>query len=185
MKTPTSLIAGAVAGVFALGALTGWLAPSMLRSAQAGTVVNAAPAAAATAPPAGAIPLGTAPNYRAIVAQNRGAVVGITTAGEMKVAGGLPFRGIPFGNDDGGDNPLWQFFRHMPGPQAQVPTHAQGSGFIVSPDGIVLTNAHVVDGAKEVTVKLMDHREFKAKVLGSDKASDIAVLKIDAHDLPT
>ena len=62
--------------------------------------------------------------------------------------------------------------------------HAQGSGFIVSSDGLILTNAHVVDGAKEVTVKLMDHREFKAKVLGTDKTSDIAVLKIDAHGLP-
>ncbi len=72
----------------------------------------------------------------------------------------------------------------IPRPQGQVPTHAQGSGFIVSPDGIVLTNAHVVEGAKEVMVKLMDHREFKAKVLGSDKTSDIAVLKIDAHALP-
>jgi serine protease Do len=63
--------------------------------------------------------------------------------------------------------------------------HAQGSGFLVSPDGIVLTNAHVVDGAKEVTVKLSNHREYKAKVLGADRSSDIAVLKIDAHDLPT
>jgi serine protease Do len=63
--------------------------------------------------------------------------------------------------------------------------HAQGSGFIISADGLVLTNAHVVDGAKEVTVKLSDHREFKAKVLGADRSSDIAVLKIDAHDLPT
>ncbi|MEJ0049291.1 MAG: trypsin-like peptidase domain-containing protein [Rhodospirillales bacterium] len=60
-----------------------------------------------------------------------------------------------------------------------------GSGFIVSQDGIVLTNAHVVDGATEVTVKLTDQREFRAKVLGSDKASDVAVLKIDARDLPT
>ena len=65
-----------------------------------------------------------------------------------------------------------------------MPMHAQGSGFIVSSDGIVLTNAHVVDGAKEVTVKLSDHREYKAKVLGTDKSSDIAVLKIDAHSLP-
>ncbi len=62
---------------------------------------------------------------------------------------------------------------------------AQGSGFIVSSDGIVLTNAHVVDGAKQVTVKLSDRREFDAKVLGSDKTSDIAVLKLDAHNLPT
>jgi serine protease Do len=62
--------------------------------------------------------------------------------------------------------------------------HAQGSGFLISPDGLLLTNAHVVDGASEVTVKLSDHREFKAKVLGADRSSDIAVLKIDAHDLP-
>jgi serine protease Do len=55
----------------------------------------------------------------------------------------------------------------------------------VSSDGIVLTNAHVVDGAKEVTVKLSNHREYKAKVLGADRRSDIAVLKIDARDLPT
>jgi serine protease Do len=62
--------------------------------------------------------------------------------------------------------------------------HAQGSGFLISSDGLVLTNAHVVDGAKEVSVKLSDHREFKAKVLGADRSSDIAVLKIDGHDLP-
>jgi serine protease Do len=62
---------------------------------------------------------------------------------------------------------------------------AQGSGFLISSDGLVLTNAHVVDGAKQVTVKLSDHREYKAKVLGADKTSDIAVLKIDAHNLPT
>ena len=59
-----------------------------------------------------------------------------------------------------------------------------GSGFIVSADGIILTNAHVVDGADEVTVKLTDKREFTAKVLGADKTTDIAVLKIPAHDLP-
>jgi serine protease Do len=62
--------------------------------------------------------------------------------------------------------------------------HAQGSGFLISSDGLVLTNAHVVDGAKEVSVKLSDHREFKAKVLGADRSSDIAVLKIDGHDFP-
>jgi len=60
----------------------------------------------------------------------------------------------------------------------------QGSGFIVGRDGIILTNAHVVRDASEVTVKLSDRREYKAKVLGSDPATDVAVLKIDAHDLP-
>ena len=57
--------------------------------------------------------------------------------------------------------------------------------FWFHPTALVLTNAHVVDGAKEVTVKLSDHREYKAKVLGADRSSDIAVLKIDAHDLPS
>jgi serine protease Do len=63
--------------------------------------------------------------------------------------------------------------------------HAQGSGFLISADGLVLTNAHVVDGAKEVTVKLSDHREYKAKVLGADRSSDIAVLKIEGQGLPS
>jgi serine protease Do len=186
MKTHTSLIAGAVAGALAVGAFSGWMAPTVLRAARAETVMNTSGTAAAPSTPSGPIPLGTAPNYHAIVAQNRGAVVGITTAGEMKVASDQPFSfgGSPFGNDDG-DNPFSQFFKHMPSPQGHVPMHAQGSGFIVSSDGIILTNAHVVEGAKEVTVKLMDHREYKAKVLGRDKASDIAVLKIDAHGLPT
>ena len=60
-----------------------------------------------------------------------------------------------------------------------------GSGFVVSADGVVLTNAHVVDGADEVTVTLVDKREFKARVLGTDRRTDVAVLKIDASGLPT
>ncbi len=185
MKTPTSIFVGAAAAVFAIGAFTGWMAPAVLRAARADTVMAAAgtTASASTATAPGPIPLGTAPNYRAIVTQNRGAVVGITTAGEMTVSSVQPFSFDPFGNE--GDNPLSQFFRRKPIPQNQVPVHAQGSGFIVSSDGIVLTNAHVVQGAKEVRVTLSDHREFKAKVLGTDKTSDIAVLKIDAHGLPT
>src|SRR3984957_15791846 len=180
MTSPTKLIAGATAGVFALGALTGWMAPNLLRAETAMSATSAtAPAPAATKEP---IPLGTAPNYRAIVAQNRDSVVGIPIEGEMKVSSDQPFGGMnPFGND--GNNPLSQFFRQMPHPR-NTPIHAQGSGFIVSADGLILTNAHVVDSAKEVTVKLIDHREFKAKVLGTDKASDIAVLKIEVHGLP-
>jgi len=60
---------------------------------------------------------------------------------------------------------------------------ASGSGFIVSPDGYILTNAHVIDGADRVTVRLLDRREFKAKVVGRDPATDVAVVKIDAKDL--
>ena len=66
-----------------------------------------------------------------------------------------------------------------------MPVRGQGSGFIVSADGIVLTSAHVVEDAQQVVVKLTDRREFVAKVLGSDPSTDIAVLKIDAMRLPT
>jgi serine protease Do len=189
MRSPTKLVAGAVAGVFAVGAAAGWMAPAIFKSAQAADAAGGAPvlaSAPAATVPAGPIPLGTAPNYRAIVAQNRGSVVGITVAGELKAAAGeqQPFGNLnPFGDDD--NNPFSQFFRQMPHQHGNpTPMHAQGSGFIVSSDGLILTNAHVVDGAKEVTVKLMDHREYKAKVLGTDKTSDIAVLRIDAHGLP-
>ena len=70
-------------------------------------------------------------------------------------------------------------------PSASTPSHGVGSGFIVTPDGMILTNAHVVDGATEVTVKLADKREFTAKVIGADAKTDVAVIKIDATDLPT
>jgi len=69
-------------------------------------------------------------------------------------------------------------------PRSPMPQHALGSGFIVSPDGVILTNAHVVAGAKEVIVRLTDKREFKAKTVGIDRGTDVAVLKIDAKDLP-
>jgi serine protease Do len=100
---------------------------------------------------------------------------------------------MPFGfsqffgnNGDDRDNPFGQLFRQFPSipPSATVPTRGLGSGFIVSRDGVILTNAHVVNGAKTVTVSLSDHRQYKARVLGADRDSDIAVLKIDAHDLP-
>ena len=71
------------------------------------------------------------------------------------------------------------------GGNPQLPFRGQGSGFIISADGLILTNAHVVREAKEVTVKLSDRREFTAKVLGSDPVTDVAVLRIDAKDLPT
>src|SRR5690606_31350326 len=74
------------------------------------------------------------------------------------------------------------FFRGLPLPgipQTPRPTLGTGSGFIVGADGIVLTNAHVVADADEVVVKLTDQREFAAKVLGSDAATDVAVLKIE------
>ena len=83
------------------------------------------------------------------------------------------------------NDPLYPFFRHfqVPVPE-QAPMRGIGSGFIVSPDGYILTNAHVVDGAKEVQVKLTDRREFTARVVGTDPKSDVALVKIDAANLP-
>jgi serine protease Do len=176
MQLRTKTLVWSAAGLLAAGAATGLSAQTLLHTAASATAGAAAPMTA----PAGPIPMTTAPNYRAIVARNQAAVVGITTAGTMDAA--LPQQfGAPDGEDD---NPLGQFFHGLPQPHHRGMMHAQGSGFLISSDGLVLTNAHVVDGAKEVTVKLSDHREFKAKVLGSDKSSDIAVLKIDAHSLP-
>jgi len=87
---------------------------------------------------------------------------------------------------------LQEFFRRfLPphggrgGPPIEMPARGAGSGFIVSEDGYILTNAHVVKGADEVTVKLIDKRSFTAKVVGTDNRTDVAVLKISASDLPT
>ena len=89
-------------------------------------------------------------------------------------------------NPFGPNSPFAPFFRgfgfQMPRPQ---PMHGEGSGFIIGADGVILTNAHVVKGASEVTVKLTDRREYTAKVIGIDTRSDIAVIKIQAKDLPT
>jgi serine protease Do len=87
-----------------------------------------------------------------------------------------------------GGDPL-DFFRQFqrgghPQQQHRVPVRGMGSGFIVGADGIIMTNAHVVKDANEVVVKLTDRREFKAKVLGSDPKTDVAVLKINASNLP-
>src|SRR6188768_2165850 len=90
------------------------------------------------------------------------------------------------------DDPFYEFFRRFipqPGPgQGQGPREFQsqslGSGFIISQDGYILTNAHVVEAAEEITVKLTDKREFKAKVIGADRRTDIALIKIDATGLP-
>jgi serine protease Do len=159
-------------GLIAVGAATGLSAQSLLQHPAA----TATPAAAATP-----LPPAIVPNYRAIVERNQAAVVGITVEGAVDAAM-RPDGFIGPGGDQ--DNPFAPFFHGIPMPRPQ-PMHAQGSGFIISPDGLLLTNAHVVAGAKVVTVKLSDHHEYRAKVLGADKVSDIAVLKIDAHDLPT
>lgn len=143
----------------------------------AGLPAQAAPAAAGTVASVSALP-----DMSAIVARYGAAVVNISISGTSKTSMVTP----DFPQMEPGD-PFYEFFRRFRVPQqrGEVPVRGQGSGFILRDDGIVLTNAHVVDGADEVTVKLNDKREFKAKVLGADKTTDVAVLKIDAKNLPT
>jgi len=121
------------------------------------------------------------PDFSALVEQNGPAVVNIsTTAAPVRTQMQLPQ--IP---GEPGD-PIQEFFRRfqIPMPQGDAIRRGVGSGFIVSADGYILTNAHVVDDATEVTVKLTDKREFKAKVIGVDRRTDVALVKIDARDLP-
>src|SRR5471030_57686 len=168
-------------------------------SAAAAAAPQAAGAAAVSAvsqpgaPAPVAAPLMTLPDFSVIAARNGPAVVNVSVTGSTKTS--LDFAGAPQarsrGGDQLGDDPFLEFFRRFQGQgqgaqrqQRDVPTHSIGSGFIISPDGSILTNAHVVRDAREVTVKLTDRREFRAKVLGSDPKTDVAVLKIDAHNLP-
>ena len=146
-----------------------------------------APPAAAAAAPSTASPADSAaryglPDFSALVDRYGDAVVNISVKASPRPTG----RQMPSIPGLGPDDPLQQFFRGMPiDPHRNLPMRGEGSGFIVGADGVILTNAHVVAGADRVIVKLKDRREFEAKVLGQDEVSDVAVIKIDAQDLPT
>jgi serine protease Do len=181
------------AGVTLTTTASGWTAPGWLKDKAPNaapvngdaTAGSAAPATVAlAAAPSAALPPAQLPNYRAIVQTQGPAVVGITVAGLHKVESPAVVE-APGMDDD----PFFRFFRGIPGlrmpQQGAQPFRGQGSGFIISSDGMILTNAHVVRDAKQVTVKLNDRREFSAQVLGSDPVTDIAVLKVDAKGLPT
>ncbi|MGA8053797.1 MAG: DegQ family serine endoprotease [Burkholderiales bacterium] len=118
------------------------------------------------------------PDFSALVEAYGPAVVNISTTERSEPSAEIP--GQP------GD-PMYEFFRRFGPPQGQggPMRRGQGSGFIISPDGVILTNAHVIADATEVNVRLSDRREFKAKVLGTDRRTDVGVLKIDARDLPS
>ena len=160
-------------------------------AAQANYVAVPAPAAAALAPlaaPGVAVAMAL-PDFTQIAARMGPAVVNIRVTGSTKTAMSEPGR-AQRGQQLDEDDPFFEFFRRFQGPQhprgqsRDTPVFGAGSGFIVSPDGVILTNAHVVRDAKEVTVKLQDRREYRARVLGSDPKTDVAVLKIEAKNLP-
>ncbi len=120
------------------------------------------------------------PDFTDIVERQGPAVVNISTtqSGRSAIAQQLP--NVPE------DDPFYEFFRRFapnPSPR-EFQSQSLGSGFIISADGYLLTNAHVVEAADEITVKLTDKRELKAKVIGADRRTDIALLKIEASGLP-
>ena len=176
-------VAIAVAGALSVGYVAGTrhADPQIISSAQAAALMPAE-AAAKTG----------VPDFSGLVETYGPAVVNISAKHVVKQTARRSMQQLPVDPDD----PFFQFFKRFYGQfpgnggdngggQDDTPSASLGSGFIISNDGYILTNAHVVDGANVVTVKLTDKREFRAKVVGTDKQSDVAVLKISATNLPT
>jgi serine protease Do len=118
------------------------------------------------------------PDFADLAERQGPAVVNISTTSTVRGQQGLP----PGSEED----PFFDFFRRFGPPQPrEYESRSLGSGFLISADGYLLTNAHVVEAADEITVRLTDKREFKAKVIGNDRRTDVALLKIDAGGLPS
>jgi len=116
------------------------------------------------------------PDFTELVEKQGPAVVNVSTTSAARSGPQSP---VPE------DDPFYDFFRRFGPPQPRdYEARSLGSGFIISADGYILTNAHVVEAAEDITVKLNDKREFKAKVIGSDRRTDVAVIKIEASGLP-
>jgi serine protease Do len=127
------------------------------------------------------------PEFSELVEKNSPAVVNISTKQTEKTKRAMP-HGFKM-PEVPEDSPFHDFLKRFFGDDLDMPDHfdsrSLGSGFIITADGYVMTNHHVVAEADEIVVRLSDRREFVAKVIGSDKASDVALIKIDATDLPT
>lgn len=155
--------------------------PAESTAALASQLVPAAVAAPAVDPARTGLP-----DFTDLVARATPAVVNIRATRTLPTAQGRGFGpGGPFDRN----SPYYEFFKRFGPPLPEGGdgpiARSGGSGFIVSADGHVLTNAHVVAGADEVTVQLADKREFRAKVVGADETTDVALIKIDAQNLPT
>ena len=138
------------------------------------------PVAAAPGTPTSQVGIQT--SFAPIVEKDLAAVVNISSSKVVRNSGNgmQPFMMDPFFRQFFGDD----FGRRLQTPQKQY-ERGLGSGVIVKSDGYILTNNHVIDGASEIKVTLLDKREFKAKLIGTDAKTDIGVLKIDAKDLPS
>ncbi len=165
-----------VAGVVVGAAAGGYIGQQAVAPYNASAAGAASAPAVATPQPGARVAV---PDFTSIVEESGAAVVNVSVVGKADKAAAVP--------ELDPNNPFYEFFRQFRGqvPRDQTPVQGLGSGFIVRSDGLILTNAHVVADATMVTVKLTDKREFKAKVLGIDKPSDVAVIKIDATNLPT
>ncbi len=171
VATVVVLAALAVGGVLALG-LRNWTGHPVFGAPKLDITV---------ARDAGPVSLGSFSNgFASVLKPVLPAVVNITTSKIVKQGAGpqMPFFNDPFFRQFFGD----QFGQAQPQPQRE---ESLGSGVIVTSDGTILTNNHVIDGASDIKVHLSDKREFQAKVVGTDPKTDVAVLKIDATDLPT
>ena len=132
--------------------------------------------------PAWAFALSGLPDFTSLVKQNHKAVVNISTQQSIDNDNDSDF---PELGDPDIDRRIEEYERDRRAPPSPFEGNGLGSGFIISSDGFVLTNNHVVEGADNVIVRLHDRRELRAKVVGTDPRSDVAVLKIDAKDLPS
>ena len=182
IKLSRTALAALTATAFGLGATAttvDWMRHAEAAAQSAPTpLAQVAPAAAPAAPPL----VSGLPDFTALVERTAQSVVNISVVGKT------PQRAAMNPND-----PMFEFFRRFGIPVPQNPQRGGGetpaprgigSGFIISADGYILTNAHVVAEAAEVTVKFTDKREYKAKVIGSDRRTDVALIKIDAKNLP-
>lgn len=148
-----------------------------------GALLSATPAVASGLAPQATVAATQLPDFVQLVEKYGKGVVNISTVREARVVEGAD----PFGFDERHAEIFRRFGFPFPfggGPRQEPERRGTGSGFIISADGLILTNHHVVDGADEIKVRLTDNREFTGKVLGSDAKTDIAVVKIEAKDLP-
>jgi serine protease Do len=181
MKNDTIQIRRWAATVILLAALIGGgLLASSLKNWTGHAVVGAAPVTVPMAKEALPISLGSFTNgFSSVLKPALPAVVNIHTSKVVKQKQGAnPFGNDPFFRQFFGD----QFGQAQPRPERE---QSLGSGVILTPDGTILTNNHVIDGASDIKVQLSDKREFQAKLVGTDPKTDVAVLKISASGLPT
>jgi serine protease Do len=179
-----------VLGAMALVTLFAACSPQSSTAAATGDAAQPAPQrvaaapAASTAPATGNVSVRGLPDFADLVAQVGPAVVNVQVV-ERPAGGG---NADSDNSEDEQDDPFGDFFRHFGIPRGAIPQQPRnfapvrgiGSGFIISADGYILTNAHVVNNASKITVKLTDRREFEGKVIGVDERTDVAVIKIAA-----